>query len=250
MLLCYSKLAVLYVPVRDWAIMSSEQQLYTAERIFSMIRLINSNDYDNVLTVVREAFWDLHKSGCEDHLLVNKIVNHSDFIPELSFVIEKDGEIVGSIFYTHSKVIDDKGNVHKTITFGPVCILPSLHRQGLGRALITHSINEAKRLGFNAIVICGFPYHYQTYGFEGAKKYGISMQDGKFYTGLMALPLYDGALDGVCGSIYFSDCMEVDSLEAEEFDKKFPYKEKRILPCQAEFEKAVAETDEKDYAVM
>ena len=212
-----------------------------------MIRQINSKDYDTVLTVVREAFWDLYKPGCEDHFLVNQLINHSDFIPELSFVIEKDGEIVGSIFYTHSKVVDDCGNEHKTITFGPVCILPSLHRQGLGRALITYSINEAKRLGFNAIIICGFPYHYHTYGFEGAKKYGISM-DGGFYTGLMALPLYDDALDGICGNIHFSDCMEVDPLEAEEFDKKYPYKEKRVLPCQAEFEKACDEIDEKDYA--
>jgi len=213
-----------------------------------MIRRINSDDYDTVLAVVREAFWNLYKPGCEDHFLVSKIIKHKDYIPELSFTIEKDGEIVGSIIYTHSKVVDSNGNEHKTITFGPVCILPSLHRNGLGRALITHSLSEAKQLGYNAVIICGFPYHYRTYGFEGAKKYGISMPDGRFYTGLMALPLYEGALDGISGNICFSDCMEVDSLEAEEFDKKYPFREKKILPCQDEFEKACEEIDEKDYS--
>lgn len=35
--------------------------------------------------------------------------------------------------------------------------------------LIEHSIAEAKRLGYDAIVLGGFPYHYHPYGFIGTK---------------------------------------------------------------------------------
>lgn len=75
---------------------------------------------------------------------------------------------------------------------------------------LTHSIDEAKRQGYNAIIIGGFPYHYSTYGFEGAKKFGICLPDGNYYTGIMALQLFDGALDNVKGCVYFSEILEPD----------------------------------------
>ena len=139
------------------------------------------SDYFVVEEITRNAFWNLYIPGCNEHLLVHTLRNHEDFIPELSFVIEKDGEVIGSIFYSHSKVIDLDGTEYKTITFGPVSIRPEFHRQGFGRKLISHSIEEAKRLGYGAIVIGGFPYHYKPYGFIGAKKYRIAMEDGKVY---------------------------------------------------------------------
>lgn len=204
-------------------------------------------DYKLVEEITREAFWNLYCPGCNEHLIVNTMRNHPDFIPELAFVIEVDNKVVGSIFYTHSKVVSIDGTEHKTITFGPVSILPSLHRKGLGRALITHSMEAAKKMGYKAIIIGGFPYHYETYGFSGAKKYGISMADGNFYTGIMALPLVEGALDGISGIVYMSDAYEPDESILEEFDKAFPRKQKEVKASQGEFEKAVSEIDTNNY---
>ncbi|HAX74098.1 MAG TPA: hypothetical protein DCY20_11285 [Firmicutes bacterium] len=102
-------------------------------------------DYRTVESVTREAFWNLYCPGCNEHLIINKLRTHADFIPELSFVIEVDGQIVGSIFYTHSKIVTEGQTEYPTITFGPVSILPSFHRQGLGRKLITHSIIIGER---------------------------------------------------------------------------------------------------------
>lgn len=211
------------------------------------IRLINKKDYDKVEEITREAFWNLYIPGCDEHYLVNSIKKHQDFIANLSFVIEVDGEIVGSILYTKTKVVDENKIEHDVISFGPVSIHPSLHRKGLGRTLITHSINEAKKQGYNAIIIGGFTYHYHCYGFEGSKKYGISMNDGKFYTGIMALELYEGALKNINGKVYFSDCLVANKKDVEEYDKKFPYKEKKIMPCQDAFEMAATEIDLKEY---
>jgi predicted N-acetyltransferase YhbS len=49
-----------------------------------------------------------------------------------------------------------------------------------------------------------YPYHYETYGFKGAKKYGISMHDGNFYSGIQALPLSESELDNITGIILFA----------------------------------------------
>lgn len=211
------------------------------------IRHEEEKDYRIVEEITREAFWNLYFPGAVEHLLVHNIRKHPDYIPELSYVIELDNQIIGSIFYTKAKVIDKEGVAHPIITFGPVSISPAYHRQGFGRMLIEHSLAEAKRLGFNAIILGGFTYHYHPYGFVGTKKYNISMPDGKFYTGVMALPLFEGALDGISGSVHFSEAMYPDESLLDDFDQTFPPKEKQVLPHQADFEKAVSEIDNHDY---
>lgn len=211
------------------------------------IRHEEEKDYRIVEEITREAFWNLYFPGAVEHLLVHNIRKHPDYIPELSYVIELDDQIIGSIFYTKAKVIDKEGVAHPIITFGPVSISPAYHRQGFGRMLIEHSLAEAKRLGFNAIILGGFTYHYHPYGFVGTKKYNISMPDGKFYTGVMALPLFEGALDGISGSVHFSEAMYPDESLLDDFDQTFPPKEKQVLPHQADFEKAVSEIDNHDY---
>lgn len=212
------------------------------------IRKEEKNDQYKVEEITREAFWNLYVPGCNEHLIAHNLRNHRDFIEELCFVIEVDGEIVGSIFYSHSKVVDCDGRKTKTITFGPVSIDPKYHRKGLGKRLITHSIEQAKKQGYGAIIIGGFPHHYKPYGFVGAKKYNIALEDGNYYTGIMALPLIDGYLDNIKkGKVYFSEGMNIDESELDEFDKKFPKKEKMTLECQAVFEEAVSNIDEQQY---
>lgn len=208
------------------------------------IRNEKAEDYRAVEETAHNAFWNLYFPGCHEHFVIHQMREHEDFIPELSFVMEIDGKIAGGIFYTHSKVISKENNEYSTISFGPVFISPELHRKGLGREMITHSIRAAEKMGFRAILALGYPYHYEPYGFFGGKKYGISMPDGKFYKGLLVLPLYEGALDNVSGYASFSDVFEVSEDEVEEFDRSFPYKEKKHQKSQDEFAAAVAMLDE------
>lgn len=202
------------------------------------IRNEEEKDYKIVEEIARDTFWNLYFPGCHEHFIINKIRKNSDFIKELSFVIELDGNIVGAIFYTNSKIIC-KDKEYKTVSFGPVFIHPKYHRQGLGRELITYSINKAKEMGFKAILTLGYSYHYEPYGFLSGKNYNISMEDGKFYKGLLVLPLYKGALDNISGYVVFSEALNVTNEEVEEFDKNFTYKEKKIQDSQIEFENAV-----------
>ncbi|WP_319371020.1 N-acetyltransferase [uncultured Ilyobacter sp.] len=208
------------------------------------IRHENEMDFRKVEEVTREAFYNLYFPGCNEHLVVHNIRNHRDYIKELSYIIEIDGEIVGSIFYTHSKIVGWDGSETKTISFGPVSIHPKYHRMGLGRKLITHSIEEAKRLGYSAILNLGYPYHYEPYGFLGGKKYNIAMEDGNFYIGLLVLPLYKDALKGISGYAKFSDVYEVTEEETEKFDSTFPKKERCFKESQREFEIASTMIDE------
>lgn len=208
-----------------------------------IIRNEEKSDYKRVEEVAREAFWNLYIPGAMEHYIVHKIRDHKDFIKELTFVIEVNGKIEGAIFYTRSKIIGKDGMEYKTVSFGPVFISPEFHRMGLGRKLITYSIEQCKKLGYRAITTLGYPYHYNPYGFLGGKKYNIAMGDMNFYKGLLVLPLYDGALDNISGYAEFSQGLEATLEEVEEFDKNFPPKEKCIQESQKEYEKACVQLD-------
>lgn len=209
-----------------------------------IIRHETKNDFRKVEEVTREAFYNLYFPGCNEHLVVHHMRNHKDYIKELSYLLEVDGEIVGSIFYAHSKIVGWDGRETKTISFGPVSIHPKYHRMGLGRKLITHSIAEAQKQGYTAILTLGYPYHYEPYGFVGGKKYNIAMEDGKFYKGLLVLPLYEGALKDVSGYAAFADVYDPTPEEVEQFDRTFPPKEKCFKESQKEYEIACTMLDE------
>lgn len=70
------------------------------------------------------------------------------------------------------------------------------------------------------------------------------MPDGKFYIGLLVLPLRENALHGVGGHAEFSDALEAEEADILAFDALFPEKEKKVLPCQQEYEIACAQLEE------
>ncbi len=218
------------------------------------IRHEKPEDFRRVEELAREAFWNLYFPGAHEHYVVHTMRNHKDFIPELSFVLEVDGIVQGAIFYTQSHILypldSDASQKLPTISFGPVFIAPTLHRQGLGRKLIDHSLAAAKAAGHAGILTLGFPYHYAPYGFVGGKKYGIAMGDGKFYTGLLALELRPNGLtlgknvsENITGQAVFSSVFEVNAEDVDAFDATFAPKEKAVQASQHEFELACVELD-------
>lgn len=207
-----------------------------------IIRSEEVNDYRRVEELAREAFWNVYFPGAHEHYIVHTMRDHPDLIRELVFVIEVDGRVEGAIFYTRSKIVGD--DTCDTISFGPVFISHEFHRNGLGRQLITHSIEVAKTAGHRAILTLGSPDYYGLYGFKGGKTYGISMPDGRFYKGLLVLPLYEGALDGISGHAVFSDVFEVNEADVDAFDESFPPKEKKRQASQEEYEKMATMLDE------
>ena len=73
------------------------------------IRLETEKDYRAVEELTREAFWNVYVPGASEHYFVHMMRNHPDFIPNLAFVLEKDGEIIGNIMYTKAWLEDEDG---------------------------------------------------------------------------------------------------------------------------------------------
>jgi predicted N-acetyltransferase YhbS/uncharacterized protein YdhG (YjbR/CyaY superfamily) len=189
------------------------------------LRLENKSDWKTVEQVTYRAFRDAPPTGADDDgneaLLAHNLRGSAAFVPELDYVAEINGKIVGNIMYTRSKVVNDNGGEWETLTFGPVSVLPKYQRQYIGSALIRRSLHTARELGYRAVLIFGHESYYPRFGFKPASEYGITTADGKNFPAFMALPLYDGALDGVHGRLI---CDEVyatlDKEEAEKLNAK------------------------------
>ena len=195
------------------------------------IRHEKIDDYRTVEELTREAFWGaMNHATCDgEHLLVHKLRTLPSFIPELDFVAEIDGEIAGHIIYSKAKIVTENSREIQILNFGPISVLPKYKRKGIGSALMRHSISEAKRLGYRAIVFYGHPDYYPRFGFSRGSAFGIVSENGESFDALMAMPLYDGALDEVCGRYIEDSVYNVNAEEAAEFDKSFPPKEPVVL---------------------
>lgn len=204
------------------------------------IRNEREEDYRTVEEITRDAFWNQYVPGCDEHYLVHLIRVSPDFIPSLTFVAELDGRIVGSIFFTDSYILDDGGEKHDTITFGPVSVIPELQGKGVGAALIKHAIQAATALGHKAIFIYGYPEYYKRFGFCHAKDFGISNPEGKYPYAHLALELQQGALAQITGKAFESGVFEFDKDAAQEYDRQFSPKDKAVTPSQSLFEETLA----------
>lgn len=192
-------------------------------------------DYRKVEDLTRRAFYNLYVPGCFEHYLVRIMRDHEDFLPELSFVLELDGEVAGSILYTRASLEGPDGRRREILTFGPVCVAPEHQRKGYGKALMEHSLDRAAALGWGAVVIFGAPANYVGRGFRCCQRYGVRAEDGSFPTAMLVRELRPGALDGGPWVYRESPVMQVDQEAARRFDDGLPPLERRVLPCQEEF---------------
>lgn len=199
------------------------------------IRQEERADYHRVEEITRKAFWNLYVPGCTEHYLAHILRDHPDFLPELDLVIELDRQIIGSIMYTRTRLVDEAGMEKPILTFGPVSILPEYQRRGYGKQLIEHSFDVAIQLGYDSIVIFGNPSNYVSRGFKSCKKYNVCLEGGVFPSAMMVKELKPGALDGRTWVYYESPDFTFDEQKALDYNDGFEPMEKKYLPCQEEF---------------
>ena len=202
-----------------------------------IIRLEEEKDYFETENLTREAFWNLYREGCFEHLIIHNLRKDKSFVKELDYCIEIDNKIIANIVYAKGKLKLENGNIREILIFGPVSVLPKYQKKGYGEKLINYTIEKAKELGFDAIVIMGNPNYYKKFGFESCSKYKI------YYEGLdkneeapffMIKILNDNNIENLKGIYSAPDCYKADEKELEEFDKKFPFKIKEKIEGQIE----------------
>lgn len=200
-----------------------------------VIRLEKEEDFRKTENLVREAFWNVYRPGCMEHYVLHCYRNDPDFVPQLDFVMELDGKTIGQVIYVRSHIDCDDGMKTEIMTFGPICIAPEYKRKGYGKILLDYSMEKAKEKGAGALAITGNIDFYGKSGFVPAKTKGVRYAFDPDADYLLIKELRSDFLDGITGTYtdpkgYF--VCENDPEGFIEYEKTFPYKEKKRTDTQ------------------
>jgi putative acetyltransferase len=81
----------------------------------------------------------------------------------LSLVAEVEGEVVGHIAFSPLTVSDGTEGWYGV---GPLSVIPELHLQGVGSALMNEGIERLKTIGAKGCMLVGDPGYYIRFGFR------------------------------------------------------------------------------------
>ena len=205
------------------------------------IRLEQPKDYREVENLTREAFWNVYRPGCTEHYVLNQYRTNPDFIPELDFVMEEDGKIIGHIMFSKTELVLDNGNKIASWTFGPISIHPNYKRKGYGLKLLNYALAQARQMGVGFLCMEGNIGFYRHAGFDLASKlnihYHAEPRDAEVPY-FLAQELIPGWLqsNGISEAIYcppkgyFVADENSDAFEA--YEATFPAKEKSLQDGQ------------------
>lgn len=200
-----------------------------------VIRLEKKEERREVENLVRESFWNVYRPGCLEHFVLHELRNDADFVPQLDLVMLLDGRIIGQNVFMRAAIKSDSGEDLPIMTMGPICIAPEFKRQGYGKILLDYSLERAKEMGCGAVCFEGSIGFYGKSGFTYASEFGIryhGLPEGADQSFFLCKELAAGYLNGVTGEYSTPAGYFVDEAAAEEFDKRFPPKEKLKLDGQ------------------
>lgn len=197
------------------------------------IRLEQPQDYREVENLTREAFWNVYAPGCVEHYVLNQYRSNPDFIPELDFVMEEDGRIIGHIMFSKAEIVKENGKILPSWTFGPISIHPDYKRKGYGLKLLKHALGKAREMGIGVICMEGNIDFYKHAGFVVASTLGIHYHaepKDAVVPYFLAQELIPGYLNGVEGTYhtpkgYYVAFEDKEAFEA--YEATFPPKEKK-----------------------
>jgi putative acetyltransferase len=81
----------------------------------------------------------------------------------VSLVAEMDGRVVGHIAFSPVTISDGTPNWYG---LGPVSVLPTYQRKGIGKALIREGLSRLKEMKAQGCCLVGHPDYYGRFGFK------------------------------------------------------------------------------------
>jgi len=125
-----------------------------------------------------------------------------EFISQLAIVALDEGKVVGHILF-HPVLIETKEGNSSVLTMAPMAVSPDVQNKGVGTKLLTHGLNECKRLGHKIVVVIGHPNFFAKFGFIPAIEKGLEIMFPVPDEAFMVCELEPGALDNISGTVEF-----------------------------------------------
>lgn len=136
------------------------------------------------------AIADVHRLafGRDDEAnLVAALREDEAYLPELSLVAVRGGEVVGHVLVTLAELVPATGETdvaHPVLALAPLAVRPDIQGRGVGSTLVEAAVRRAAVRSEPLVVVVGDPGYYGRFGFVPASPLGIEAP----------FPLPEGAL--------------------------------------------------------
>ena len=141
-----------------------------------------------------EALYDLCFSPGRTALSAYRLRDNVPTVAALCLAMRADGVLVAAIRYWPVEV-----GAQDALILGPVAVHPTHQGEGLGGVLINESLAEARRLGWERVMLVGDAPYYRRFGFR--KLEGVEMPPPTNPDRILGLELKTGAWKGVTGVV-------------------------------------------------
>lgn len=137
------------------------------------IRPERPEDFEAISKLVYESFHygTSYSDGNVEERLVREIRSKQYYIPELSFVAEMEGKMVGYFMLSHFPISGQHQD--ELLLLSPVAVEYHHLRQGIGKAMINLGLEKAREQGYKGVLVEGNPEFYHIFGFVTSTEYGI-----------------------------------------------------------------------------
>lgn len=132
-----------------------------------LIRNETSDDIPAISRLVTEAFLLIAQSSGTEASIVEKL--RADGALALSLVAEDEGEVVGYLAASAARIGTQEG----WGLIGPLVVLPSRHRQGIGTALMAEALQRLRTTSRGAALV-GDPAYYGRFDFRAFPGLGVA----------------------------------------------------------------------------
>jgi putative acetyltransferase len=159
------------------------------------VRAETNEDHPAIKKIHNEAFGQENEG-----VLVERLRENPDFVPELSLVAELDGRVVGHVLFFPTKI---GGKDCRALALAPIGVLPKLQNKGIGGGLIVQGLAIAREMGFRSVNVLGDNNYYSRFGFQPSTKWNVTSAFECQPEHFMALELVSGGLEGVEGVVEY-----------------------------------------------
>jgi putative acetyltransferase len=122
--------------------------------------------------------------------------------PTLSLVAERDGRVVGHIFFSPVNVKSRRGD-WAAMGLGPIAVTPACQGQGIGSQLVRRGLEACREAGWEVVVVLGHSGFYPRFGFKISRPLGITCAYPVPDEAFMVVELRPGALAGRNGVVHY-----------------------------------------------
>src|SRR5947209_13581637 len=124
------------------------------------VRTMEVDEFDAVRELSIDAFGGNRRIG----RLLDALHTSWAWDADLSFVADRDGEIVGHALYTHA-MLDAPHQLEDVLVLSPIGVRPRLQGLGIGGEMITTTLRLLRQRNEPLVFLEGRPAYYSRFGF-------------------------------------------------------------------------------------